>query len=78
MGITLGAPIGAHLGNRRRGHLAYTVIASAALFAGEVVALRSLVDDGRTEHKSTVVAIAVGVPVLQILVTTLVERSFSR
>ena len=76
IGITLGAPVGAHLGNRRRGHPAYTALASAALFAGEVVALRSLVDDGRTEHKSTVVGIAVAVPVLQIIATTIAERAF--
>ena len=75
IGITVGTPIGAHFGNRRRGRVAYTALASAVLFAGEVIALQSLVDDGRTEHKRTVVGIAVAVPVLQIVATTLVERA---
>ena len=77
VGITLGAPIGAHLGNRRGGNPAYTMLASLALFAGEIVALRALIDDGRTEHKSTVFGIAVAVPVLQIIATTVVERAFT-
>ena len=77
VGITLGTPIGAHLGNGRRGNPAYTALASAALFVGEIVALRSLVHDGRTEHKGTVVGIAVAVPILQVLATTLTERAFS-
>jgi len=76
VGITVGAPIGAHLGSRRRGNLVYTVLASAGLFAGEVIALDALVDDGRTKHKGTVVGIAVSVPVLQIIATTLTERAF--
>lgn len=77
IGITVGTPLGAHAGNRRRGSVTYTMLASAALFAGEVIALNSLVEDGRTEHKRTVVGIAVGVPVLQIVATTLVERAFA-
>jgi hypothetical protein len=78
VGMTLATPLGAHLGNKRRGHLAYTAIASTAIFAGEIIALRSLIDDGRTEHKSTVIAIAVGIPVLQIIASTVTERAFPR
>ena len=77
IGITLGAPVGAHFGNRRGGQPVYTALTSLALFAGEVIALNALIDDRRTEHKSTVVGIAVAVPVLQIIGTTLVERAFT-
>jgi hypothetical protein len=75
VGITLGTPVGAHLGSGRRGNLVYAMLASAGLFAGELIALDALVDDGRTEHKGTVVGIAVSVPVLQIIATTLTERA---
>jgi hypothetical protein len=78
IGITVGTPIGAHLGNRRAGHPLYTLLTSAGLFAGEVIALNSLVEDGHTKHKSTVVGIAVAVPVLQIIGTTIAERAFPR
>ena len=77
IGITLGAPVGAHFGNRRGGQPVYTALTSLALFAGEVIALNALIDDRRSEHKSTVVAIAVTVPVLQIIGTTLVERALT-
>jgi hypothetical protein len=76
IGITVGTPIGAHLGNGRRGNAVYTALASTALFAGEIIALRSLVDDGRTRHKSTVIGIAIAVPILQIVATTIAERAF--
>lgn len=75
VGITLATPLGAHLGNRSQGNLAHTALASAALFLGEVIVLRSMVEDGRTEHKTTVFGIAMGVPVLQIIATTIVERA---
>jgi len=77
IGITIGTPVGAHLGNRRRGRPVYALLVSTALFAGEVVALRSLVHDGRSEHKNGVIGIAVGVPVLQIVASTIVERRTS-
>jgi hypothetical protein len=78
IGITVGTPIGAYIGNRQQGRLAYTMLASVALFGGELLALRNLVHDGHTRHKSTVIGIAVAVPVLQIIGTTLVERAFTR
>jgi hypothetical protein len=78
IGITVGAPLGAHFGNRQQGRLALTLLASGALFAGELVALNALVDDGRTEHKNAVFAIAIGVPVLQVIATTWAERAAAR
>ncbi len=78
VGITALTPLGAHVGNRKRGNLAYTMLASAALFAGEVIVLNALVEDGRTEHKGTVFGIAIGMPVVQIIATTLVERATAK
>jgi hypothetical protein len=78
VGITVGTPIGAHLGNRRAGNLAYTSLTSAAIFAAQLATLFSLVEDGRTEHENTVIGVAIGAPVLQIIATTLVERAFSQ
>ena len=75
IGITLGTPVGAHLGNHKRGNLLYTTLASTALFAGEVLALRSLIHEGRSDHADAVIGIAIGVPVLQIITTTIVERA---
>jgi hypothetical protein len=38
--------------------------------AAEVLVLRSIVRDGRTNHEGAALAIVVGVPVLQVLVST--------
>jgi hypothetical protein len=65
MGMTVGAPLGAHVGNGRRGSLGRSLLVSAALFAAEVLVLNQLVDDGRTQHMEAVRAIAIGVPILQ-------------
>ena len=74
-GITLGVPLGAHLGGGRRGNLPRSLLVSSALFAAEVVVLNLLVDDGRTEHGEAVRAIAITVPVLQVVSSVYVERS---
>jgi len=70
IGATVGAPVGAWLGSGRNGNVAASLLASSALFAAEVLALRSIVNDGRTEHKGAALAIVVGVPVLQVVVST--------
>jgi hypothetical protein len=72
-GHTLGAPIGAHLANRRQGNLVQSVLVSSALFATEVLVLRSFVRDGRTEHKSTALAVVTITPVLQVIVSSMLE-----
>ena len=70
VGATIGAPVGAWLGSGRNGNVATSLLASSALFAAEVLALRSIVRDGRTEHEGAALAIVVTVPVLQVLVST--------
>jgi hypothetical protein len=66
VGTTVGAPVGAWLGAGRRTSLVPPMIASAALFAGEVLVLRSIVHDGRTQHKDAALAIVIVTPIAQI------------
>ena len=69
-GTTIGAPVGAWLGSGRRTSLAPPMIASAALFAVEVLALRSIVHDGRTQHKDAALGIVIVTPILQVGVSS--------
>jgi len=78
VGATIGAPVGAWLGSGRNGNLAQSLLASSALFAAEVLALRSIVEDGRTEHKGAALAIVVAVPVLQVIVSTYLHARADR
>jgi hypothetical protein len=70
VGTTIGAPVGAWIGSGRRSSLAPPMIASTALFAAEVLALRSIVHDGRTQHKDAALAIVIGTPILQVVTST--------
>ena len=72
-GMTVGIPLGAHLGNRRRGDLGRSLLVSAGLFAVEVLVLDQLVDDGRTQHMDAIRSIAIGVPVLQLISSVWIE-----
>jgi hypothetical protein len=74
IGSTIGAPVGAHYANRSRGDLRKSLGVSAALFVAEALTLRSLVHDGQTAHKSTVFYISIGVPILQVVTSTILER----
>ncbi|MDB4917190.1 MAG: hypothetical protein JWM95_4834 [Gemmatimonadetes bacterium] len=76
-GAAVGAPLGAHFGNRSQGRLGASLLASAAVFGAEIVALRSLLHDGQTAHKSTVFAIMTLTPVLQAITSTIVEARTS-
>jgi len=78
VGATVGAPVGAWLGSGRNGNLGASLLASSALFVAEVLALRSIVHDGRTEHESAAIAIVVAVPVLQTIVSTYLHARGSR
>lgn len=70
VGTTIGAPVGAWLGSGRRNSIAPPMLASAALFAAEVLALRSIVHDGRTRHKDAALAIVVATPIAQVAVSS--------
>jgi hypothetical protein len=70
VGTTLGAPVGAWLGSGRRRSLGPPMVASAALFAAEVLALRSIVHDGRTNHRDAALTIVIVTPLLQVAATS--------
>lgn len=70
VGTTIGAPVGAWLGSGRQRSLAPPMIASAALFAAEVLALRSIVHDGRTRHKDAALAIVIVTPIAQVVTSS--------
>ena len=78
VGATVGAPVGAWLGSGRNGNVGTSLLVSSALFAAEVLALRSIVKDGRTEQKGTAMAIVVAVPVLQVVASTLLHAQSRR
>ena len=69
-GTTIGAPVGAWIGSGRRRSLAPPMLASTALFAAEVIALRSIVHDGRTRHKDAALGIAIVTPIAQVAVSS--------
>jgi hypothetical protein len=73
IGSTVGAPAGASLANRGRGNVLLSLAASTAIFGAEVVALRSIVHDGRTMHADAARGIVITAPVLQIVTSTLLE-----
>lgn len=66
VGTTIGAPVGAWIGSGRRRSLVPPMLASTALFAAEVIALRSIVHDGRTRHKDAALGIVIVTPILQV------------
>lgn len=70
VGTTIGAPVGAWIGSGRRSSLVPPMIASAALFAAEVLVLRSIVHDGRTDHKDAALAIVIVTPIVQVGVSS--------
>lgn len=69
-GTTIGAPVGAWIGSGRRRSLVPPMLASAALFGAEVLALRSIVHDGRTRHKDAALAIVIVTPIAQVAVSS--------
>jgi hypothetical protein len=74
VGVTVGTPGGAHLFNRRRGSLAWSLVASAAL--GVAGAAMFNAADGRPPGggRNAMLATAViAVPVLQVVSATIIE-----
>jgi len=79
VGMTVGTPVGAHLMNRRRGALPYSLLTSVAVAAAGVVAFRAV--DAHARGSGRVAAlnsIVIAVPVLQVLCATLIESRSSR
>jgi hypothetical protein len=79
VGTTLGAPVGAHLLNRRRGALHYSLLASAVIAGAGIVALRAADRSAQGSRRTaTLNGILIGVPVLQVIAATVIETRTSR
>jgi uncharacterized membrane protein YfcA len=78
VGGTVGAPIGAWLGSGRNGNVGKSLVLSTAILAAEVLALRSLVHDGRTEHEGLTLTIVAVAPLLQVLTSTYLHAKVRR
>jgi hypothetical protein len=78
-GFTVGTPVGAHLLNRRQGALGPSLLTSAALAAGGVVAFQLADRHARGAARvGTLQAIVVAVPVLQLVSATVIETRTGR
>ncbi len=76
LGHAIGAPVGAHLANRRKGRLLPSLALSAALFGVEALVLsRSSNSKGITPQNAFV---AVAVPVAQVIGSAYIEHRTSR
>ena len=79
VGVALGTPGGAHLLNRRRGSLAWSLVASAALgLAGAAIFNAA---DGRPPgggRNAILVTAVIAVPVLQVVSATIIETRTAR
>ena len=53
--------------------LTRSLVASSLIFGASVIALNALVDDGRTQHKTTAFAIAIATPIVQTITSTYIE-----
>jgi hypothetical protein len=79
VGVSLGAPLGAHLFNKREGALHWSLIASAAIAGVGFAAFNALEDDPPTTSRNTKLrALMIGVPVLQVIASTVIEVRTSR
>jgi hypothetical protein len=82
VGYGLGVPVGAHLLDRRRGKLGWSLAASAALAAVGVSALVAAEerdgDPARRGERDRYAAIAFAVPVLQVLSAVAIETGTGR
>ena len=79
VGVTLGAPIGAHVANRRRGNLTQSLLASTAIGALGTIALVQIEKRGRTDSTgdAQLIGTAIAIPLVQIAVSTWLERRSS-
>ena len=79
VGVTLGTPIGAHLMNRRHGNLTYSLLASTGIAVAGAIAIRQadihVLGSSRTLVLNSLI---VGVPLLQVVSSTLIESRTSR
>jgi hypothetical protein len=73
VGHTVGIPLGAHYIGGRKGEIGPSLLASAAIFGAEVLALRYAVKDGQYVHKDTAIGVVIAAPILQIISSVFFE-----
>jgi hypothetical protein len=79
VGITVGTPVGAHLMNRRRGALGWSLVASAVVGGLGIIAFKAVDDPIRGESRRELRnAVLISVPVLQVITSTLIETRSGR
>jgi hypothetical protein len=79
VGSTLGPPVGAHLFNRRQGSLAWSLVASAAIATAGGFAIDAADrNQSGSQRTTTLNAIIVGVPLLQVVTSAIVEYRTAR
>jgi hypothetical protein len=78
LGITLGAPLGAHLLNGRRGSLPLSMLGSAAVGGLGVLAILAVEQNVEGSRQGGIqVPLAVATPVLQVITAAIIERRTS-
>jgi hypothetical protein len=82
IGYTLGTPVGAHLVNRRRGQLPWSLAASAGLAAAGYAVLRakgvSFYGINTPSQRRLASTVVITVPILQFVATTAIETVTSK
>lgn len=79
VGHTVGAPVGAHLLNRRQGALPASLLASVAIAGAGVAALWATDRlDQHERNNAAQISVAVAVPILQIVSSAIIEQRTSR
>jgi hypothetical protein len=74
-GVTLGVPVGAHLLNQRRGSLPLSLLASVAIAGAGIAAFQG---SDANHNDNAFFTIVIGVPVLQVVTSTVIESVTSR
>lgn len=75
LGYAVGAPVGAHLGNGRRGNLGRSLLVSSALFGVQAVAVTLIGDEVHTGlERSAIPVVFIAVPAAQLVSAVLIER----
>jgi hypothetical protein len=75
VGFTLGAPVGAHLLDRRHGSLPPSLLASVAIAGAGVAGLWALEQNVEHPRRRTFqVPLAIAVPVLQVVTAAIIEQ----
>lgn len=75
IGYAVGAPVGAHLGNGRRGRLGRSLLVSSALFGVQAVTLALVGEEASTRlERSAIPLVFLAIPAAQLVSAVVIER----